>query len=183
MFSPTLFLAFLAAHSTLIAAGPFPATDSGAQQPPGGDVQPQSGSNLTAAEPLYVITSAYIHQYDVIPTANKTVKARQATDEGSAVNSTVSDSVGSEQPNAGLRYPANPITMEDFNITIVPAAGNGTAVHCNATWNADTANSGTRDHIANTPFSCDDRDHKTLVRMERRNVTPLYGFYIFVKMP
>lgn len=85
-------------------------------------------------------------------------------------------------PTPGAEAIARPTTMEDFNITVVSGADNTHIVHCNVTWDAGAANSGTRDHIANEPFTCDD-GRQTVARMERRNVTPLYGFYIFVKMP
>lgn len=174
MFSPILFLAYFAAHSALTIAGPLPATDSGAQNP----------ANLTTAKPLYIVTSAYVHQYFIEQPAETTTGVRQATDGGGSpvTNSTASNSTGSKQPTANPPDLSNVTSMEDFNITIIPAASNGTAaVHCNTTWNSERADIGGRDRITNTTFSCD--DHQTSVRMERRQMMPGIGFYVFVKMP
>ena len=182
MFSATLLLALLTAHSTLIAPSPSPATGGSIQQP-SADVQPQGGSNAITANPLYVITSAYIHQYDGPPTAGTKIKARQAIDAQPVTNNTLpaaNDNPSDYSTNSGPAMP-RPSKMENFNLTVASGAGHSPGVHCNLTWDAGTANSATRDHIANETFSCD--DGQTKVRMERRNVTPQYGFYVFVQMP
>ena len=207
MFPPALLIAFVVAQSVLIAAAPDLAPVGGTQQSVAGNVQPQNRSNT-----LYTITSASIVQYPgPEQSAGTKFKARQALDTGAqpmgdannpasgmtvpASNRTTGNSsvphpampseqsyvpppaMPSEQP-----YVPPPPTMENFNLTVVQGASsaNTPSVLCNLTWDAGEANSGTRDHIANKNFTC--TGGQAHVRMERRNVTPLVGFYIFVQI-
>lgn len=136
---------------------------------------PQSNPNPTTPGPLYIVTSAHIHQYAGPVASGPKIQARDAT---SPPVPTYYASLPSPPASSGVsgNNPRTP-TMEDFNITILRGNNPGYRVQCNVTWDAGTANA----HTVDLPLQCNDAQAR--VKLQRLNVTPVYGFYVFVQMP
>ena len=169
---------------------------------------PAGAAPAAATAPiLYTITSATIKQYDEITnttthnrlrrrqnppaaTTGATTGAPLPTDgpgDGSTpaafgdTSPPAADEPSMSDGHSASAYRPSYNRMENFNLQLnqggFPQPG-AQPIACNLTWNAGEANG--VQGVVSKQFTC--TDATTAVRMERRNVTPLYGFYIFVQI-
>ena len=199
MFPSTLLLALVAAHSILITAASQPGPQNAAAPEPtsilytitSATIKQYSGALPNGTSKLRRRRDPPVQPPALPPPAATIGSSTTITTGGASIPTPVMqhapapDDNGDANSAAAAAYPIwTPLDpqMENFNLTLVPGAvqDNNPPIYCNLTWNAGEANGPTRDSIVSKSFSC--TGGQTAVRMERRDVTPDYGFYIFVQV-